>query len=287
VTQQTGERYEELLERERERWWSPENFDTWKRLYQSEHARGGYVLALLREMVPELEIPAARVLDVGCGDAGVLIAFAEHGARGVGIEVSERSLVRGAVRAREHGVDVALARASGEDLPYRDESFDVVILDNVLEHVWRPSRVIAESRRVLRRHGILYVVTPKPFTPHSLWSDPHYDLAGLVLLPRGAQRWYFERVRGGSGYDVTHIPTRRRVSRMLAEAGFTLVTPPRDLWIRYLRDRISRPTEIRSGAKRWLAGQLASSDWVFRNRGMRWLCDVAIGSNHFLARRAG
>ena len=281
-----AERYEELLEQERERWWSPANFETWKRLYQSEHARGLYVLELLREHVPAFRIDGARVLDVGCGDAGALIALAEHGARAVGIEVNPRSLGRGLVRAAEYGTHVHLTHGNGETLPYRGDAFDLVMLDNVLEHVWHPERVLLEARRVMRPGAILYAVTPKPFALYSLWNDPHYDLAGLVLLPRAAQRWYFERVRGGSDYDVTHIPTRRRVLRLLAAAGFTLVTPPRDLWIRYLRDRISRPAEIRPGVKRTVARAVAARPWVFEAGPARWFWDVMLGSNHFLARRA-
>jgi ubiquinone/menaquinone biosynthesis C-methylase UbiE len=280
-----AERYDELLEQERERWWSPENFETWKRLYQSEHARGLYVLDLLRDVVPAFRIEGARVLDVGCGDAGTLIALGQHGARPFGTEISERSLLRGAVRASEHDTRVELVRGDGEALPYRSDSFDVVILDNVLEHVWHPAVALREARRVMRRGALLYVVTPKPFALYSLWNDPHYDLAGLVLLPRRAQRWYFERVRGGWGYDVTRIPTRRRVLAMLRDAGFALVASPRDLWIRYLRDRISRPSEVRAGIRRALAGAVSSRPWLLERAPMRWFWDVAVGSNHFLARR--
>jgi SAM-dependent methyltransferase len=280
-----AERYEELLEQERERWWSPENFETWKRLYRSEHARGLYVLDLLREVVPGFGIEGARVLDVGCGDAGALIALGERGARSFGTDVSARSLRRAVVRAAEHDTRVELVRGDGEALPYASESFDVVMLDNVLEHVWHPALALGEARRVMRPGAFLYVVTPKPFALYSLWNDPHYDLAGLVLLPRRAQRWYFERVRGGSGYDVTHIPTRRRVLALVRDAGFALVASPRDLWIRYLRDRVSRPSEVRPGITRTLASAVASRPWLLERGVMRWFWDVVVGSNHVLARR--
>ncbi|MDQ3520828.1 MAG: class I SAM-dependent methyltransferase [Gemmatimonadota bacterium] len=280
-------RYLALLERERERWWESNNFDTWKNLYVSEYARGHYVLRTLRRYVPDFAAAGAHILDIGCGDAGVLIAFAEFGADTTGIEVDERSLTRGAVRAEEHGVTVRLLKGVAEALPLPDASTDLVILDNVLEHVRDRERTLAEIRRVLRPNGLLYMVTPKPLSLYSLWNDPHYDLAGLVLLPRQLQIWYFERLRGGGKgtYDVGVIPTRWRLRRLLRAAGFESLVSPRELWVSYVRDRIAEPTEVRPGIKRKLAARLRSSERAFTNPVLRWAWDVGIGSNFFIARK--
>jgi ubiquinone/menaquinone biosynthesis C-methylase UbiE len=287
-TSQVEPRYLALLEAERAAWWSSENFDTWKNLYVSEYARGFYVIDTLRRYVPDFGVDGARVLDIGCGDAGVLIAFAERGARCAGIELDEKSLERGRVRAEEHGVEVDLRRGIAEELPWPDGSFDLVILDNVLEHVTDREKTLGEIHRVLRPGGLLYQVTPKPFALYSLWNDPHYDLAGLVLMPRGMQIWYFEKVRGGGEgtYDVGVIPTRPRLKKMLRRAGFEPVVSPRELWVHYLRNRIARPEEVRPGLKRRLAAFFGSRRWPFENPLMRWFWDVSIGSNFFIARKA-
>ena len=59
--------------------------------------------------------------------------------------------------------------------------------------------------------------------------------AGLVLMPRRMQIWYFEKLRGGGGgtYDVGVIPTRWRLRKLLKAAGFTTVVSPRELWVIY------------------------------------------------------
>lgn len=280
-------RYLAALEAQRSSWWKSENFDTWKNLYVSEYARGHDIIDTLGRYVPTFDPSDSDILDIGCGDAGVAIAFAEHGARAAGIEPAPSSVQRGGIRAREHGVDVDLREGMAEELPFPDTRFDLVLLDNVLEHVGDMHRTLAEVRRVLRPDGLLYLVTPKPFALYSLWSDPHYELAGLTLMPRWLQVWYFERVRGGGrgAYQVGRIPTRWRVRRLLRRHGFEALVEPRELWIHYLRSRIGRPEEVKAGWKRRLATWLADRDWVFRNPVARWAWDVAAGSNFFVARR--
>ena len=280
------ERYLAQLESARSTWWSSGNFDTWKKLYAGEYPRGFLIIETLRKYAPEFKVEGADVLDIGCGDAGAIIAFAERGARCAGIECFDTSLERGRLRAADHGVTVDLRKGVAESIPYPDASFDLVMLDNVLEHVNDRPLTLREVRRVLKPGGILYMVTPKPLSLYSLWNDPHYDLAGLVLMPRRMQIWYFEKVRGGGEgtYDVGVIPTRRAVRRLLAEAGFRITVSPRELWINYLRDRVSRPDEVRPGLKRTMARYISRKRWPFENRIMRWIWDVSVGSNFIIAK---
>ena len=190
-------RYATLLEQHRAQWWQSKNWDKWAAHYISEYPRGKFVLETLSHYIPSFRPEGAAVLDVGCGDAGVLIAFGERGASGTGIDPDIRSVERGAVRAQEHGVSLDLRTGTAEALPFDDSSFDLVILDNVLEHVASRDQTLAEIHRVLKPGSLLYLVTPKPYSLHSLWSDPHYSMAGLVLLPRKFQIFYFERIRRG------------------------------------------------------------------------------------------
>lgn len=93
----------------------------------------------------------ARVIEVGSGAHGLIFYF---GARlGVGIDplaVSYRNLFP---RWQTQATTIA---AVGEQLPFRDQSCDVVLCDNVVDHAESPARIVAELARILKRDGLLY-----------------------------------------------------------------------------------------------------------------------------------
>lgn len=74
-----------------------------------------------------------------------------------------------------------IVNAVGENIPFSDESFDIVYSTNVLEHVRAPKRVIDESIRVLKPGGILQFVIPN----YGSWWEGHY---GVVWLPKLGKR---------------------------------------------------------------------------------------------------
>lgn len=80
------------------------------------------------------------------------------------------------------------------------------------------------------------------------------------------------------------IPTRGGVRKLLREARFAELAEPRQMWIDYLRGRISEPGEVRAG-KQGLARWLNRQEWVFTNPVTRLLLDVGMGSNFFIARK--
>ncbi len=283
------QRYLELLERDRGRWPEERLFEHWKRHYLSELDRGDFIRRTLERYVPGFDAAAAAVLDIGSGDSGVPIAWARAGAHAAAIEPGADSLRRGAARARFHGVRVGLCRAVAERLPFPARRFDVVILDNVLEHVEDRERTLREIHRVLKPEAILYLVTPKPLAFLSLLHDPHYGFFGLDLLPRSVQRFYVERVRrlGAGSYQVGRIPSRRWLRRTLRRTGFRSLVSPRELWVRYVQYRLEDPSTIRGTLKGRLATELDRHPAMLRNTVVRWLLNVGVGSNYFIARREG
>jgi SAM-dependent methyltransferase len=144
-----------------------------------------------------------RVLDVGCGNGGMLLPFAEAGHRCWGLDLTlHPELAEVAARA---GLSLGQLQARGEALPFPDGSLDLVLLAETVEHVPGVRRLGAEVARVLRPGGLCYVTTP-PRLRFLAQGDPHYGVRGLLLLPDGLQRFVFERwVAPGEAYDVTHV----------------------------------------------------------------------------------
>lgn len=167
---------------------------------------GRKALAYLAERYPRAlgggERPA-RVLDLGCGNGGMILPFAEAGHRCWGLDVGLHPELTGVVA--EADLPLVHLQARGEALPFPDGSLDLVLLAETVEHVPRPRRLGAEVARVLRPGGICYATTP-PRLRFLLRGDPHYGVPALLLLPDALQRLVFERwIAPGESYDVTHV----------------------------------------------------------------------------------
>lgn len=101
--------------------------------------------------------PGSNVLDVGCGAGFLSNDLSACGFSVTGVDLSEDSLRV----ARDHDVTkkVNYEVADAYQLPFADQSFDVVCAMDFLEHVDRPDKVIKECARVLRRGGSFFFYT--------------------------------------------------------------------------------------------------------------------------------
>jgi len=109
-----------------------------------------------------------RVLDVGCGTGFLAVPLAKGGAQVTGIDLSDRHIGTLAGHAQEQGVTVTGVVGSAAELPFEDESFDVVYLASVVHLVSEPGPLLREAERVCRRDGALVVAGPWRFHPKSI-----------------------------------------------------------------------------------------------------------------------
>ncbi|HXF28508.1 MAG TPA: bifunctional 2-polyprenyl-6-hydroxyphenol methylase/3-demethylubiquinol 3-O-methyltransferase UbiG [Chlamydiales bacterium] len=99
----------------------------------------------------------ALVLDIGCG-AGLLTNYlALNGCDVSGIDISANSLE--IARQYDATKKVRYVVANAYELPFHDESFDVVCAMDVLEHVEKPEQLIHEAARVLKPGGLFFFHT--------------------------------------------------------------------------------------------------------------------------------
>src|SRR5213592_4211632 len=104
--------------------------------------------------------PASRVLDVGAGDAPYRELFEQVEYVTLDWEHSEHEPTPAS--------DIV---CSAYDMPVEDESFDALLMTQVLEHVAEPTRVLREGRRALRPGGRLFMTVPLVWELHELPFD--------------------------------------------------------------------------------------------------------------------
>ncbi|WP_198018809.1 methyltransferase domain-containing protein [Azorhizobium doebereinerae] len=99
------------------------------------------------------------MLDLGSGDGYGTALLGERAAHVTGLDVDPEAVE--AARAA-YGAEgrVMFETGSAHDLPFPDASFDVVVSFEMIEHVDRQERVVAEVRRVLKPGGLFIVSTP-------------------------------------------------------------------------------------------------------------------------------
>lgn len=148
------------------------------------------VRGLIRRYAPRRD--GLRVLDAGCGTGGTLAALEGVGELW-GCDVSDEALSM----CRLRGFD-DLKCSTVEELAFEDESFDVVISCDVLEHVGDERRGMAEMARVLRPGGVCVVTVP---AHQWLWSE--HDEALHHLRRYGARQ--LRALTEGAGLRVEKL----------------------------------------------------------------------------------
>jgi SAM-dependent methyltransferase len=106
--------------------------------------------------------PNEQVLDVATGTGVVAISAARRGATVKALDLSPVLLAQAAVNAEIAGVTVEWREGDAEQLPYPDQSFDVVLSEFGHMFAPRPEVTIAEMRRVLRPGGRIAFATWPP-----------------------------------------------------------------------------------------------------------------------------
>jgi SAM-dependent methyltransferase len=122
----------------------------------------------LNRIAALLAVDTPWVLDVGCSVGATLEAAVRRGWRAVGVDVSEKAIAVCRERGL-HGVQI-----HGPELPFPDETFDVVTAWHVIEHVADVRESLTEWRRVLGRDGLLAIETPDASSPKVIARGANY-----------------------------------------------------------------------------------------------------------------
>jgi 2-polyprenyl-3-methyl-5-hydroxy-6-metoxy-1,4-benzoquinol methylase len=208
---------------------------------------GGHRRGLLRRA-------AARVLDVGCAYGGFLVAFAEAGAKVTGIEKDERYVRLAGLNLREHGLDGEVVHGdAGARRPGFRGRFDLVIANDVLEHVQRPDEFLANVAAWLAPGGVAYFEIPNGAWPPYVGKDGHHQLFGLVLLDFAEASRYMTLLSPDARYDTYNYLGVADYRRLFAAQGLSFEVMPETLAAATVDGVLAQCRQLRAGLEAGLA----------------------------------
>ncbi len=138
-----------------------------------------HVISKFKEIKKEIS-----VIDIGCGEGWVLRYFNQLGIKATGLDYSSF----GVEKFNSDYLDLVLVGdvyKNIENLLIENKRFDIVWLDNVLEHVLDPLDLLWKCKRIMKNGGILMVEVPNDFSvlQNYLLENGHIDNEYWVAYP--------------------------------------------------------------------------------------------------------
>ncbi len=120
---------------------------------------GRYVDSCEKRVTYELARPkeGEKVLDIGCGTSIYLLDLCDAGLFTYGIDISKKMLEIGRKKAKDRGKELTLICADAHNLPFKDETFDLVLSTTSFEFFKDPKKAFTEMKRVSRKSGRIVV----------------------------------------------------------------------------------------------------------------------------------
>jgi SAM-dependent methyltransferase len=144
-----------------------------ERIVPDETEPGIVALHLKRYEFARPHCVGKHVLDAGCGVGYGSAFLGETARRVIGVDVSREAIDY--ARARYGGENVEFAVGDLQALERADAEFDAVVAFEVIEHLPRPERFVAEARRVLKQDGVLVVSTPRSEEGSTRPENPFHE----------------------------------------------------------------------------------------------------------------
>lgn len=175
---------------------------------------------VLKKIAPFLRLSAdSRLLDLGSGVGSFVVACRSKGLQCFGIEpdrIGNGTELSAIQIARRRVAEPVFVAAVGESLPFPDDTFDLVTMNQVIEHVSDQPAVVSEAARVLKSGGAVYIACPN----YLRFYEPHYKMFWLPLMPKALGRLYL-RLRGRRPVVLDQITytTNHRLRKLFPKLG--------------------------------------------------------------------
>jgi len=128
----------------------------------------------------------AKVLEIGCGPIGI-VSFLKWGEK-YAIDPLEDFFVNNPILIKLRNPEVKYVKGIGENIPFDNEMFSLVIIDNVIDHTSNPENVLKEIYRVLKNKELLYISV----NVHTPWGAKLHRLLSMAAIDKGHPHTFTE-----------------------------------------------------------------------------------------------
>jgi ubiquinone/menaquinone biosynthesis C-methylase UbiE len=214
--------FKKILEEETKAFWPvySEEYSWWK--------MKNTIFKLIKDELQESGGSHFEILDIGCGNGrdvfmlnSLLKSFSP---RFTAIDISPISIELANILKKMRGEDNCVFKVgNAEKLEFDNDSFDVVFCSELLEHLPKPERCLAEIHRVLKRGGTAVITTPNPKNMAKRFASKKQ-----VQKISEEQEWCFQR-HGNLASETGHISEKscKEWRNLAVKAGFRIETVKR------------------------------------------------------------
>lgn len=112
---------------------------------------------IIQQIKPFVALPGQKILDIGCGEGGVAIAFANAGCLVTAIDKDSDSIEMARRRSEEERVTLNILQKNAEEMDFSQAFFDGALLVDSLEYILRPDLIFKHLRHMLKPGGFCYI----------------------------------------------------------------------------------------------------------------------------------
>jgi len=120
-------------------------------------------------------VTGKHILEIGCGEGSLSKILKDFGNDVYGVDSSESGIKQTAAK----GIPCSVVDVCTQDLLFRDDTFDIVIIEGTIEHLENPYKCLREAKRVLMKDGVLIISIPNPALKHSCYYPGLFELSNF------------------------------------------------------------------------------------------------------------